>query len=54
MSMSGSQILWGTQFGTIPSNPAFEAYGARLSAPSGLSAQKELDGALIAEMQATT
>lgn len=49
----GSQILWGTQFGAIPNNPVFEAYCARLSARPAYQRQKELDGALIAEMQAT-
>jgi glutathione S-transferase len=44
----GSQILWGTQFGTMPSNPAFAAYAARLSERPAYKRQKEIDNALIA------
>lgn len=47
----GSQVLWGLQFGTMPGNPALEAYGARLAARPAYQRQKALDGALIAEMQ---
>lgn len=47
----GSQILWGTQFGTLPKRPAFEAYGARLSARPAYQRAKAIDNALIAEMQ---
>lgn len=47
----GSQILWGTQFGTLPKRPVFEAYGARLSARPAYKRAKAIDGALIAEMQ---
>jgi glutathione S-transferase len=50
----GSQVLWGTQFGTIPNNPAFEAYCARLSARPAYQKAKAIDNALIAEMQAAT
>jgi glutathione S-transferase len=48
----GSQVLWGTQFNTIPNNPAFEAYGARLSARPAYLKAKDIDSALIAEMRA--
>ena len=48
----GSQIDWGLQFGTIPSRPAFEAYVAGLRERAGYKAAKEIDNALIAEMQA--
>lgn len=48
----GAQVDWGLAFGTIPSRPAFEAYAARLRARPGYQRQKEIDNALIAEMQA--
>ena len=48
----GSQIDWGLQFGTIPSRPAFEAYAAGLRERDGYQRAKEIDNALIAEMQA--
>lgn len=47
----GSQIDWGLSFGTIPTRPAFEAYAARLRERPAYKRQKELDGALIAQMQ---
>lgn len=47
----GAQIDWGLTFGTIPSRPAFEAYAARLRERPAYKRQKELDGALIAQMQ---
>lgn len=47
----GSQILWGLQFGTIEKRPAFEAYGARLSARPAAKRAAEIDDALMAEMQ---
>lgn len=48
----GSQINWGLQFGTIPSRPAFEAYVAPLRERAAYKRAKEIDNALIAEMQA--
>ena len=48
----GSQIDWGLQFGTVPSRPAFEAYVAPLRERTGYKRAKEIDNALIAEMQA--
>lgn len=48
----GSQIDWGLQFGTIPSRPAFEAYVAPLRERAGYKRAKDIDNALIAEMQA--
>ena len=48
----GSQIDWGLQFGTIASRPAFEAYVAPLRARDAYKRAKEIDNALIAEMQA--
>ena len=50
----GSQVLWGTQFGTLPSLPPFLEYGARLSSRDAYQRGKEIDGKLIAEMQAAT
>lgn len=47
----GSQIDWGMSFGTIDSRPAFEAYAARLRERPAYKRQKDLDGALIAQMQ---
>ena len=48
---AGSQIDWGLNFGTMPSRPAFETYAARLRERPAYQRQKELDGALIAQMQ---
>jgi glutathione S-transferase len=50
----GSQVLWGTQFGTIPKRPSLERYAARLSARAAYQAAKAIDDALIAEAQAGT
>ncbi|ATP21481.1 MULTISPECIES: glutathione S-transferase family protein [Sphingobium] len=47
----GAQIDWGLAFGTIPSRPAFEAYASRLRERPAYKRQKEMDNALIAEMQ---
>jgi glutathione S-transferase len=47
----GSQIDWGLSFGTMDSRPTFEAYAARLRERPAYKRQKELDGALIAQMQ---
>lgn len=47
----GSQIDWGLSFGTIPTRPAFAAYATHLRARPAYKRQKELDGALIAQMQ---
>ncbi|MCP1468715.1 glutathione S-transferase [Sphingobium sp. OAS761] len=47
----GSQVDWGLGFKTIPTRPAFEAYAERLRARPAYRRQKEIDGALIAEMQ---
>ncbi len=48
----GSQLDWGLQFATIPSRPAFEAYVAPLRTRAAYKRAKEIDNALIAEMQA--
>ena len=47
----GSQIDWGLSFGTVPTRPAFERYAARLRERPAYKRQKELDNALIAQMQ---
>lgn len=47
----GAQIDWGLSFGTIPFRPGFESYAARLRERPAYKRQKELDGALIAQMQ---
>jgi glutathione S-transferase len=47
----GSQVLWGLQFGSIEKRPAFETYAALLGARPAYQRGKEIDGALIAEMQ---
>jgi glutathione S-transferase len=50
----GSQVDWGLQFGSLPSNPSFEAYAARLRERSAYKAAKAIDGELIAQAQAAT
>lgn len=49
----GSQVIWGLQFGTIPANPAFEGYAARLSERPAYRRAKDIDNALIEQMRAT-
>lgn len=48
----GSQVDWGLQFGSLPTNPTFEAYAGRLREREAYKAAKAIDGALISEMQA--
>lgn len=48
----GSQVIWGTEFGTLPKRDAFLAYAERLSARDPYKKAKARDMALIAEMQA--
>jgi glutathione S-transferase len=43
----GSQVLWGTQFGTLPKRAGFEAYGARVSDRPAYKRAKEIDNALM-------
>ncbi len=43
----GSQVLWGTQFGTLPKRPAFDAYAARLAARPTYVSAKAIDAALM-------
>lgn len=47
----GAQVDWGLAFESIPSRPAFEAYASRLRERPAYQRQKEIDNALIAEMQ---
>ncbi|MGB5077414.1 MAG: glutathione S-transferase family protein [Sphingorhabdus sp.] len=49
----GSQIIWGTQFGTMPQRDNFAAYVERLIARPHYQAAKAIDTALIAESQTT-
>jgi glutathione S-transferase len=48
----GSQVLWGTQFGTMPKRDEFLAYADRLATRPAYVRGKEIDNKLIAEMQA--
>jgi len=50
----GAQIIWGTQFKTIPTNDVFEAYAARLTAREAYQRAKDIDSDLIAKAQATS
>ena len=43
----GSQVMWGTQFGTIPQRDAFAAYAERLSSRAAYKRASELDDALM-------
>jgi glutathione S-transferase len=47
----GSQVDWGLQFGSLPTNATFEAYADRLRERDAYKAARSIDGALIAEMQ---
>lgn len=49
----GAQVDWGLQFGSLPTNSAFEAYAGRLRERDAYKAAKAIDGALIAEAQAS-
>lgn len=49
----GAQVDWGLQFGSLPTNAAFEAYAARLRARAAYQDAKAVDGVLIAEAQAS-
>ncbi|THD34843.1 MAG: glutathione S-transferase family protein [Sphingomonas sp.] len=43
----GSQVMWGTMFGTMPKRDAFVAYGERLQMREALKRANELDDALV-------
>jgi glutathione S-transferase len=49
----GAQVDWGLQFGSMPTNAAFEAYAGRVRDRDAYKAAKAIDGALIAAAQAT-
>ncbi|NNM77413.1 glutathione S-transferase family protein [Sphingomonas sp. ID1715] len=42
----GSQVLWGTQFGTLPKRDSFDAYAARLTGRPAAVRAKEIDAKL--------
>lgn len=48
----GSQIAWGTQFGTLPKRAAFEDYLGRALDRDAYRRGKDIDNALIAQAQA--
>ena len=48
----GSQIGWGLQFGNIDKRPALERYAARVQSRPAAVRAREIDDALIAEMNA--
>lgn len=48
----GSQVLWGTQFGTMTALPPFQPYADRLAAREAYRRGKDIDNGLIAQMQA--
>ncbi|WP_417609791.1 glutathione S-transferase family protein [Parasphingorhabdus sp.] len=45
----GAQIVWGTQFGTLPDRDSFLAYAKRVTDRSAYLAAKAIDDGLIAE-----
>jgi glutathione S-transferase len=49
----GAQVDWGLQFGSLPTNATFEGYAGRLRERDAYKAAKAIDGALIAEAQAS-
>lgn len=48
----GSQIGWGTQFGTLPKRPNFDAYLARIMSRPAAVRAREIDDKAMAEAQA--
>ena len=48
----GSQIIWGAQFGSLPTRDSFGAYVERLTARPAYVRARKIDGDLIAAMQA--
>ena len=47
----GSQVLWGTQFGTMPSRDSLAAYAERLATRDAYREAKAIDMQLIEAMQ---
>ena len=48
----GSQVIWGTQFGTVAPRSSYPAYVERLTARDAYRRAKAIDDALIAEIRA--
>jgi glutathione S-transferase len=48
----GSQVMWGTQFGTLPKIDSFVAYADLFSQREAYKRGKDIDNRLIAEIQA--
>ena len=48
----GSQIIWGTQFGTMEKRPGFEDYVARVTAREAYARAKQIDEALMPKKDA--
>lgn len=44
----GSAVMWGTQFGTLPKRPSFDAYAARLMNRPALHRANEIDDKALA------
>lgn len=49
---AGSQIVWGSMFGSLPKRDAFDAYIERVTQRPAAVRAREIDDALIAEAQA--
>ena len=45
----GAQVVWGTQFGTLPERESFGGYAKRVTDRAAYQAAKAVDDALIAE-----
>ena len=45
----GAQVVWGTQFQTVPERDSFVAYAERLTSRDAYKAAQAIDNALIAE-----
>jgi len=45
----GAQVVWGTQFGTLPKRESFGGYAKRVTDRAAYQAAKAVDDALIAE-----
>jgi glutathione S-transferase len=50
----GAQVGWSMMFGTLPKQPVFEAYWARLNQRPAAIRAKEIDDKLVAEQNAAT
>ena len=45
----GAQLVWGTEYGTLPTRDSFLAYAQRVTERAAYKAAKAIDDALIAE-----